>query len=257
MPRPYGPLGLLASLVALAVLALLYTLAPLALAALAAVIAFGLAGAAKASSAVLLVMRRGDDASLTILFGLGILVYAATLAALYTLARWRAGADWRELVAWRPWSPRRAGWRFWALVGAGMVYGALAGAAVGWLHPNMNALVRFPQTPLGLTVSFALAVLAAPLAEEALFRGWIFTSLRARFSFWLTNIVCAAAFAIAHWDPTHLYSLAIFPLGLMLGLARERSGSIRASATFHALYNCFAFALVVFAARTGAPRPAS
>ena len=248
MSRPYGPLGLLVSLIVIVALASLYCLALLALA---AAIELLVEGAAQTSAVFLNMshaMKAGGTSFQTILLGAGIFIYAATVAAIVTVARWRAGSDWRDLVAWLPWSPKRAGCGFWLLVAGGLIYGLAASAAVSWLRPSLDAAFSFPQNPLGLAVSFILIVLFAPVAEEALFRGWIYTSLRARFSFLFTNVVSAGAFAIAHWDKTHLYALAIFPLGLMLGAAREKSGSIRASATFHGLYNCFAFLLTVYGA---------
>jgi membrane protease YdiL (CAAX protease family) len=47
----------------------------------------------------------------------------------------------------------------------------------------------------------------------------------------------AALFAFLHYEKTHLYALAIFPLGLALGLMREWSGSIKPTIAFHAVYN--------------------
>lgn len=249
MPRTYGPLGLIVSLVVIVVLAIVYFAAPLALAALIATLAEGSEHAFALARGLWGALQSGAAGeSATPFFALGVLFYATTVAAIVTVARWRAGPDWRSLVAWLPWSPLRAGWRFWLLVGVGLVYGAGASALLGWLRPDLQGLADFPRAPLGLAVSFVLVVLAAPIAEEALFRGWIYTSLRARFSFPLANVVSAAVFAIAHWDKTHLYALAIFPLGLLLGAAREKTGSIRASATFHGVYNCFAWVVTIYGA---------
>jgi membrane protease YdiL (CAAX protease family) len=44
-------------------------------------------------------------------------------------------------------------------------------------------------------------------------------------------------FAAAHWAGTPLYSLAILPIGFVLGVIREKTGSSRATTLCHALYN--------------------
>ena len=86
-------------------------------------------------------------------------------------------------------------------------------------------------------------VILAPLSEELLFRGWLYTALRWRFgfsaAFWATSLL----FAVAHWDSTHLYALAILPIGLVLGYVRERTGSTKATTLFHMIYNSSGFAL--------------
>ena len=82
-----------------------------------------------------------------------------------------------------------------------------------------------------------LAVLLGPLAEEVLFRGWMYTSLRAGFGVPVAVLVTSVLFALAHWESTHLYALAVFPVGLALAFVRERTGGIAGSFVFHACYN--------------------
>ena len=87
----------------------------------------------------------------------------------------------------------------------------------------------------------ALAVIFAPIAEELLFRGWIYTSLRFRLGMWPAMVISALLFGLAHYESTHLYALAVFPLGLVLAALRERTGSTRTSMLFHAANNLIAF----------------
>ena len=49
--------------------------------------------------------------------------------------------------------------------------------------------------------------------------------------------ISALLFALAHYERTHLYALAVLPVGLILGAARERAGTFWATASLHALYN--------------------
>ena len=81
----------------------------------------------------------------------------------------------------------------------------------------------------------------APFTEELLFRGWIYTSLRFSFGLWPAVLASAAVFGFAHYEDTHLYALAVFPVGIALALIRERTGSVKASMLFHAFNNLIAF----------------
>ena len=62
-------------------------------------------------------------------------------------------------------------------------------------------------------------------------------------------LVSAILFALAHWESTHLYALAVFPVGLALGYVRQRADSIAASITLHSLYNGIAAVLLFVAGK--------
>ena len=114
-----------------------------------------------------------------------------------------------------------------------------------WVHPAAKEWVRLPEGAGWTTLFVTLAVVAAPVTEELLFRGWLYTGLRSRLAAGTTILVTAALFGLAHWERTHLYALAVFPVGLALGFIRERTGTIRATMTFHAAYNGFACLLLI------------
>ena len=80
----------------------------------------------------------------------------------------------------------------------------------------------------------ALAVLAAPLFEEFIFRGLIQGGLRRSLPAWQAIVISAAIFAIVH-PPASM--LPVFVLGLCTGWAYERSGSLLAPMLVHAMYN--------------------
>lgn len=161
----------------------------------------------------------------------------ALIAFVLLLARWRGGDAWRRLVGWMPWSVVRAGWRYWLSLVAMVAYGLAASVAVSAFYPQAREWNRTPEHPLPMAVFLVLAVLTAPIAEELLFRGWIFTALRARRSAFAAIVLSAAAFAAPHGGGAPLYALAVFPVGLMLGRVRERAGSIKATMLLHATYN--------------------
>ena len=80
----------------------------------------------------------------------------------------------------------------------------------------------------------ALAVLAAPLFEEFIFRGLIQGGLRRSLPAWQAIVISAAIFAIVH-PPASM--LPVFVLGLCAGRAYERSGALLAPMLVHGMYN--------------------
>ncbi len=130
------------------------------------------------------------------------------------------------------------------LTGAGA---GLAAAAIGVWY--MLALERFE--PLRETVREALktprlfselsrwwlaglAVVAAPLFEEYIFRGLIFRGLRRSVSPGMAVFASAAIFAIVH---PPISALPVFCLGIGAALSFEKCGLLLAPITAHMVYN--------------------
>jgi membrane protease YdiL (CAAX protease family) len=236
---PYGIIGLCLSLIVAIVLTLIV------MAAVASVIYFGDAAlhgiddARTKARAVLSVLQVDDQFSAARL-GLGIYSYAAALTALLLIALWRGREDWRSLIAWRlplwPWRDKV----LWIIAAAGLVYGLASSAALSYFYPKSDSWLEIPHGSLAVALLAILAVVAAPVVEETYFRGWIFTSLRAHWGRWPAMVITALLFGLAHYESTHLYALAVFPLGLVLAALRERTGSAGTSMLFHAANNLIA-----------------
>jgi membrane protease YdiL (CAAX protease family) len=179
-------------------------------------------------------------------FGLALsyLIYISLIIGVIGVAWMQEGANWRDLVAWRPW---RAGKRVWLIVGATAAYGFCADFALSTFFPDASAHFTMPSDLSAAIALSLLAVIFAPIAEELAFRGWIFTLLRRNFSFPATLLFSSAVFASLHYESTHLYALAVFPIGLALGAIRETTGSIRPAMVFHALNNLIACGLSLLA----------
>jgi hypothetical protein len=79
-----------------------------------------------------------------------------------------------------------------------------------------------------------LAVVAAPLFEEFIFRGLIFGGLRRSWSPVVAALASAGVFAIVH---PPLSMVPVFALGFCAALAYERTGALLAPMLAHALYN--------------------
>jgi len=102
-------------------------------------------------------------------------------------------------------------------------------------HQELELLVNHPEWPLTLSV-VVIAVIVAPLVEELLFRGILQTLLRSYVGRpWLGVFVCAGLFASVHANPEHMP--ALFVLGIGMGYAYEKSGSLWRPIFIHALFN--------------------
>ena len=105
-----------------------------------------------------------------------------------------------------------------------------------------NARQLFIQHPGGLRI-LALALLvtavAAPLCEEAFFRGMLFRLLRARVPLWAAVVLSASAFGLAHASPA--ISLALLPvftyMGVVLTLIYAWTGSLTNTVLLHSFNN--------------------
>lgn len=134
--------------------------------------------------------------------------------------------------------PRRL-WAATLVLPAGLCSDALVRAlAAAWPEMGGGGLETFeaaarqagPVAPL-----LALGVgLAAPVAEELLFRGFVWQGLR-RLGLWAATLGSAALFGLYHLDPLHAVGAAA--LGLALGWMRGYTGGLAAPLLAHALNN--------------------
>ena len=179
--------------------------------------------------------RRREAGGATGMFLLSCVLYGCVAGGVVVYARLRGPRAGAAMLAWRGVPPLRARHLWWLAPMA--VYHAAATTLVRWLAPDYALSLFIPLDPASLALSFLAVVVLAPLAEELFFRGWLFDILRAALPGLAATLVCAGAFALAHWDGTGLYPLAVFVPGLALTLLRARTGSAQASAWAHAIYN--------------------
>ncbi len=105
----------------------------------------------------------------------------------------------------------------------------------------------------GLVLAFLSLVVLAPLAEEILFRGFIYGTLRShKAKFLLATLVTSAVFAFLHLfgsvdgSPLWIAVIDTFALSLVLCYVREKTGSLWASIGIHALKNGLVFVNLFF-----------
>ena len=98
---------------------------------------------------------------------------------------------------------------------------------------------------------FIGVVIAAPLAEETFFRGFVFTGLRQRYGWQRAALISSGLFALFHLDPIVL--IPIFILGYLLAYCYQRTDSIWPSIILHASNNALAFGATLLLTTLGQP----
>ena len=123
---------------------------------------------------------------------------------------------------------------------------AVLNQLVPYQHPVMKQLMASRDSwSVGLVV--ATAIVAAPLVEELFFRrilqGWLEKRLPASDGA-LAIGLSAAAFALAH-QGQGLAFVPLFPLGIVLGMMANRTGSIVPCILLHAFFNAVSVILLL------------
>jgi len=120
---------------------------------------------------------------------------------------------------------------------------ALSSAALNGGHvvPG-NSRQLFIQHPHGLGIlvlALLVTAVAAPLCEEAFFRGMLFRLLRRHLPLWAAVLLSAMAFGLAHASPT--VSFALLPvftyMGIVLAVVYAWTGSLTNTVLLHGLNN--------------------
>jgi uncharacterized protein len=121
----------------------------------------------------------------------------------------------------------------WASLAVGM---ALA-VALSWVLPPSPLVEKlFENIKAADAIPFVLFIAIVPgIIEELLFRGYIQRRLLERWTPGLAIVVTSLLFALVHVDPHQV--VAVFPMGLWLGLVAWKSGSVFPSMFCHAFIN--------------------
>lgn len=111
-------------------------------------------------------------------------------------------------------------------------------------HPIVEHLSAATGSPAALAVWLLVAAVAAPLLEEAVFRGALQRALRHRFGGRWAIVISSVAFAVIH-PQVGLGLVAVLVIGLVLALVREHERSLWPSVVVHALNNGVTLALAL------------
>lgn len=99
---------------------------------------------------------------------------------------------------------------------------------------------------LGAIAAFFLIVIAAPVAEEIFFRGFMFAGIRSHGSFAVAALVSSGIWGLFHYTGSDSWPvvLQLSVFGVILAAVYERTGSIRPTIALHALNNAIAFVVL-------------
>jgi membrane protease YdiL (CAAX protease family) len=155
-----------------------------------------------------------------------------------------------------PFRPDFSWWRPTPLVvcaAALMAVGALAPTSLLAqlslrLHPADPQWATFmndnmPRGALGIGVAFLTVGLAAPLAEELIFRGLLHRLASRLWGRWPAVIVSSLVFALVHGEPWYLFGL--IGIGVVLAVVYEATGSVLACWITHVVHNSISLVLMI------------
>jgi membrane protease YdiL (CAAX protease family) len=117
------------------------------------------------------------------------------------------------------------------------------------LYVNEQQQIGFSNVSgaLALTMTFVSLVVLPPLTEEIMVRGFLYSSLKKTMRILPAALITSLIFAAAHLPeggvagPLYIAALDTFVLSLVLVYLREKTGSLWASITLHAIKNGIAF----------------
>ncbi len=122
-----------------------------------------------------------------------------------------------------------------------MVYGASSG------EMGQQDVVEFLRTSELMRDRMAvlvMAVVVAPVAEEMIFRGYLYPVAKRYFGPFIAMVGTSLLFALLHG---HAASIpALFTLAMCLGLSYEKSGSLLVPMIMHAVFNAISVAAILF-----------
>ena len=140
---------------------------------------------------------------------------------------------------------KKAEWIFVFILGASLcIVVTMFLTFLQWIRPEWFIAYNEMIAGLNLKTSFITilyALLIAPVAEETIFRGAIFSESRKGFSFREANGIQALFFGLYHMNL--IQGIYAFVIGLAFGLIKERTGRIFAAILAHISFNTTTYLL--------------
>ncbi len=126
-----------------------------------------------------------------------------------------------------------------------LVQAMVYGVAGGEMSPQeVVEFLQNAETPRDRLAVLAMAVVVAPVAEEMIFRGYLYPVGKKYFGAFVSMAATSLLFAVLHG---HMGSIpALFTLAMCLGLAYERSGTLLVPMIMHAVFNAVSVTAILF-----------
>jgi len=150
---------------------------------------------------------------------------------------------WRETLALKAVARPVIG--FWLLVVCGYMVISMLVSVIFDIQPGDMMQSVAGSRHLGL---FLVTVFLVPVAEEFVFRGYLFRAWRyTKLGLWGTLVLTSVLFALMHGAQYPVIILAVlFILSILLGLAREKTGSIWPPVAMHVGNNAVASTFIIY-----------
>ena len=103
-------------------------------------------------------------------------------------------------------------------------------------------MANLQMTPANIAAGIFVVVVAAPLVEELLFRGFLQRALTNRLPVWAAIVISSLPFALVHGQPYAIPGL--MSLSIAFGYLYHRTGSLRTNIMLHMANNAFTLTLM-------------
>lgn len=117
------------------------------------------------------------------------------------------------------------------------------------MHPVDPAWSTFmtesmPRGPVAVALAFLAVVVAAPLAEEIIFRGLVHRLAARLWGPWPAAVISSLVFGVVHFEPWYL--LGLVGIGFVLAVVYEATGSVLACWVTHMVHNGVSLAMMIW-----------
>lgn len=125
-----------------------------------------------------------------------------------------------------------------------MFYGVLVElTGASFLEPSEQLPDGIFDNSFVVAATGVAVVIAAPIAEEILFRGFFFGGMRRYLSFWPAALFTGSVFSLSHFNIGLIIPFTL--VGIVLAWSYERSNSLYTAILVHFLFNFTSFSILV------------
>lgn len=193
-----------------------------------------------------LVQRLESDAPLAVTFQAA--WYVVIFAFLFIMIRVYHGAPFWDALRWRRFHPRAMALaaQYFSYIVGGVALAVVVAVASRFAGESKTLPIeQLFSTRTGILWLMVFGIAVAPFVEETIFRGFLYPVFARKWGIPAGVVITGVLFGLMHaaqlWGGFAQIVLLIV-VGIVLTLARARSGTVLASWLIHVSYNSFLFA---------------